>query len=205
MTTEEAKEEMIWTFRMASPEERMEGVTHLFSAGFIDTRLALQYLGIDENEYMKRVMTDAWFESLEERFYELPTDFLAKKERSFLKNGATEDVNETASFNAKKDEWVDYWTPGTEIGAWLKEASPIELATIAEAVFSLDCLHTDAIKEHIIEEAEERVISIVDNYSDNEVFSEYINYMEGLGKEVDLAEIVADMREFEYDDDFSES
>ena len=81
----------------------------------------------------------------------------------------------------------------------IQEASPIELATLMESLFSLDCMKDYAVKESILRYEEQEEKDRVDEYSDEEVFVKYMEFRELSDDPLNLAEYLAERREWEYE------
>lgn len=79
MTTEELKNELVTKFRFMDSEERAECILELYGMDIIDRKRARELLGIDEQDFIKRVIFETGYPALEERFESLPDDFLSRK------------------------------------------------------------------------------------------------------------------------------
>ena len=86
-----------------------------------------------------------------------------------------------------------------EFEMWLKEVSPMELASLVESLFALDCSRHPVVREAILQLEEKEALERVGNYSDEEVFAKYIEFSELLGTPVNLTEYLAERREWEYE------
>ena len=75
----------------------------------------------------------------------------------------------------------------------------MELVSLVESLFSHDCLKNPTVKESVLhfEEQEEEIR--VEEYSDEEVFSKYMEFRDMSGDPLDLAEYLAEKREWEYE------
>lgn len=85
-----------------------------------------------------------------------------------------------------------------EIREWLQDVPSIELASMVESIFSLDCMKHSAVREAILQFEEHEQEVRVDDYTDDEVFTRYLEFRELLGNPVNLTEYLADRREWEY-------
>lgn len=86
-----------------------------------------------------------------------------------------------------------------EINELFRDVPSMELVPLVEALFSLDCLKISDVKDSILELEGQQEEKKVDDYSDEEVFSKYMEFMELNGTPLDLAEYLADRREWEYE------
>ena len=80
-----------------------------------------------------------------------------------------------------------------------RDIPSMELVSLVESLLSHDCLKNPAVKESVLhfEEQEEEIR--VEEYSDEEVFSKYMEFRDMLGDPLDLAEYLAEKREWEYE------
>ena len=80
-----------------------------------------------------------------------------------------------------------------------RDIPSMELVSLVESLFSHDCLKNPAVKESVLhfEEQEEEIR--VEEYSDEEVFSKYMEFRDMSGDPLDLAEYLAEKREWEYE------
>lgn len=85
-----------------------------------------------------------------------------------------------------------------EIREWLQAVPPCELTSLLESVFSHDCLKNPVVREAILQYEEQEQVSRVYDYSDEEVFTNYMEFRELLGDPINLTEYLADKREWEY-------
>lgn len=74
-----------------------------------------------------------------------------------------------------------------------------ECTAIAEALFSLDCLKNDMVREAILELEGDEAEMEVEGYTYEEIYSRYTEYMNQMGDPIDIAEFLADKREREYE------
>ena len=80
-----------------------------------------------------------------------------------------------------------------------RDIPSMELVSLVESLFSHDCLNNPTVKESVLhfEEQEEEIR--VEEYSDEEVFSKYMEFRDMSGDSLDLAEYLAEKREWEYE------
>lgn len=74
-----------------------------------------------------------------------------------------------------------------------------ERSAFAESIFSLDCLKNGLVREAILEFEENEAEEEVDAYTNERVYSRYIEIREQIGEPLNLAEYLAERREWEYD------
>lgn len=74
-----------------------------------------------------------------------------------------------------------------------------ELRELVEGLLSDDLLRMAQPEEQITLLEAERVTFDVDDYSDEQVFSEYMDLREKMGDPLDLVEYFADRRQWEYE------
>lgn len=79
MTTEELKNELVTRLRFMDSEDRAECISELYGMDIIDRKRARELLGIDEQDFIKRVIFETGYPALEERFESLSDDFLSRK------------------------------------------------------------------------------------------------------------------------------
>lgn len=73
------KNELATRLRFMDSQERVECISELYGMDIIDRKRAREIIGIDEQDYLKRVIFDTGYPALEERFESLPDDFLSRK------------------------------------------------------------------------------------------------------------------------------
>ena len=79
MTTDEIKNELVTRLKFMDSKERAECISELYGMDIIDRKRARELLGIDEQDFIKRVIFETGYPALEERFESLSDDFLSKK------------------------------------------------------------------------------------------------------------------------------
>lgn len=79
MTTEELKNELVTRLRFMDSKDRAECISELYGMDIIDRKRARELLGIDEQDFIKRVIFETGYPALEERFESLSDDFLSRK------------------------------------------------------------------------------------------------------------------------------
>lgn len=86
-----------------------------------------------------------------------------------------------------------------EIEELFRGIPSMELVPLVEYLFSHDCLKNPTVKESVLhfEEQEEEIK--VEEYSDEEVFSKYMEFRDMSGDTLDLAEYLAEKRKWEYE------
>ena len=84
MTTEEIFETLASRLRMSAPDERAAMACDLYRMDIVDRQEARKLLGIDRT-YDEQVLEEVYFKDLEERFANLPIEFLARKEHELQK------------------------------------------------------------------------------------------------------------------------
>lgn len=178
MIAEELKEALVGKLAGMADAERNAAVLELY--GMLDVfgrKRARELLGIDEkNDYLRRVMFESWYASLEKRFYALPQAmFLSHRDWHRDRNDIANDV--------------------PEIDEWTRSEPALEMDSVVEAVFDLDCVKNRSVREAVLslEEREEELR--VENYTDEEVFIKYMELRELSGMPVDLEEFIAESRD----------
>lgn len=81
----------------------------------------------------------------------------------------------------------------------LRDIRPIEIPLLMKSLFSLDCLKDSVVRESILQLEEDERWDEVLYYSEEEVFSKYMEYREQIGKPLDLAEYLANRLDY-YDE-----
>lgn len=81
----------------------------------------------------------------------------------------------------------------------LRDIPPMELVSLVESLFSHDCLKDPAVKESVLQFEEQEEEMRVEDYSDEEVFSKYMEFRDLSGDPLNLAEYMAERREWEYE------
>ena len=88
---------------------------------------------------------------------------------------------------------------GMEIWEVLKGLPPVEIVSLMESILSLDCLKDPLVRESILQYEEQEDETRVEEYSEEEVFSKYIEFKELMGDPLNIAQYLAEKREWEYE------
>ena len=88
---------------------------------------------------------------------------------------------------------------GMEIWEVLKGLPPVEIVSLVESILSLDCLKDPLVRESILQYEEQEDETRVEEYSEEEVFSKYIEFKELMGDPLNIAQYLAEKREWEYE------
>ena len=88
---------------------------------------------------------------------------------------------------------------GMEIWEVLKGLPPVEIVSLLESILSLDCLKDPLVRESILQYEEQEDETRVEEYSEEEVFSKYTEFKELMGDPLNIAQYLAEKREWEYE------
>lgn len=88
---------------------------------------------------------------------------------------------------------------GMEIWEVLKGLPPVEIVSLLESILSLDCLKDPLVRESILQYEEQEDETRVEEYSEEEVFSKYTEIKGLMGDPLNLAQYLAEKREWEYE------
>ena len=88
---------------------------------------------------------------------------------------------------------------GMEIWEVLKGLPPVEIVSLVESILSLDCLKDPLVRESILQYEEQEDETRVEEYSEEEVFSKYTEFKELMGDPLNIAQYLAEKREWEYE------
>lgn len=86
-----------------------------------------------------------------------------------------------------------------ELQNYFEGLSSYEWEKIAEYLFSLECFKNPSIWEAVLKMEEQEEENRVKEYSDEEVFTKYMEFNEKIGTPINLEEYLADRREWEYE------
>ena len=88
---------------------------------------------------------------------------------------------------------------GMEIWEVLKGLPPVEIVSLVESILSLDCLKDPLVRESILQYEEQEDETRVEEYSEEEVFSKYIEFKELMGDPLNIAQYLAEKRDWKYE------